>query len=112
MPCPQNDLSIQYVTSVLPSMTKLAMLPTSRPSTVMTRFVTPGDVRTFAMWRSNAVRSSGSSAVKAAIRTDSGSRICANKASRSESSNRPQRNLSHKRPPCSATPKVPEPICR
>ena len=34
MPCPQKDLSIQYVTSVSPSMTKLAMLPTSRPSTV------------------------------------------------------------------------------
>jgi hypothetical protein len=37
MPCPQKDLSIQYVTSVSPSTTKLAMLPTSRPSTVTAR---------------------------------------------------------------------------
>jgi hypothetical protein len=86
MPCPQKDLSIQYVTSVSPSTTKLAMLPTSRPSTVTARVVASGNVRTFAMWTSNAVRSSGFSAVKAAIRTDSGSRICSNKASRSESS--------------------------
>ena len=86
MPCPQKDLSIQYVTSVSLSMTKLATLPTSRPSRVTARWVTSGEVLTFAMWRSNAARSSGSPETKAAIRTDSGSRICSNKASRSESS--------------------------
>jgi hypothetical protein len=53
---------------------------------VTARLVASGDVRAFAMWTSNVARSSGFSAVKAAIRTDSGSRICSNKASRSESS--------------------------
>jgi hypothetical protein len=60
MPCPQNDLSIQYVTSVLPSTTKPAIVPTNRPSAVMARMVISGDVLTFAMCTSNAVRSSGS----------------------------------------------------
>jgi hypothetical protein len=49
MPCPQKDLSIQYVTSVSPSTTKLEMLPTSRPSTVIARLVASGDVLTFAI---------------------------------------------------------------
>src|SRR5215472_4675152 len=62
------------------------MLPASRPSTVTARVVAPANVRTFAMRASNAVRSSGFPAVKAAIWTDSGSRIGSDKASRSESS--------------------------
>src|SRR5215216_4820404 len=40
----------------------------------------------FAMWASKALRSLGSSAVNAAMRTDSGSRICSKIASRSETS--------------------------
>jgi hypothetical protein len=50
------------------------MLPTSRPSAVTARMVTSDDALIFAMWASRAARSPGSSAVKAAIRTDSGSR--------------------------------------
>jgi hypothetical protein len=38
---------------------KLAMLPTSCASTVIARLGISGDVLTFAMWTSNAVRSSG-----------------------------------------------------
>ena len=45
-----------------------------------------GELLTLDMCASKAFRSSGSSGVKAAIRTPSGSRICSNKASRSPSS--------------------------
>jgi hypothetical protein len=63
------------VTSVRPSRTKAAMLPTSWSSQVIARLMMPGDDLTLAMCASNAPPSSGSSGVNAAIRTDSGSRI-------------------------------------
>src|SRR2546423_931318 len=85
-PCPHADRSIQYVISCWPSMTKLPTLPTSSPSRVTARSSTSGEVRSFAMCASKAARSSGSREVNAAIRTDSGSRDCANNASRSPSS--------------------------
>jgi hypothetical protein len=96
MPCPQKDLSIQYVTSVSPSMTKLAMLPTSCPSTVIARMVTSGDVLTFAMWTSNAVAgilgSAGGHPDRLRIPPlfEQGIEVGV--------VNRPQRHLSHKRP--------------
>lgn len=41
-------------------MTNLVILPMIRPSAVITRMVTSGDLLTFAVSTSNAVRSSGS----------------------------------------------------
>jgi hypothetical protein len=51
------------------------MLPTSWPSQVTARSAISGEDLTPAMCASNAVLSSGSLGVNAAIQTDSGSRI-------------------------------------
>jgi ABC-type Fe2+-enterobactin transport system substrate-binding protein len=75
MPRPQAARSIQYVTSVWPSTTKLATLPASCPSQVTARMVMSGVFLTMTMCASNAPLSPGSATVNAAIQTDSGSRI-------------------------------------
>jgi|tagenome__1003787_1003787.scaffolds.fasta_scaffold20289754_2 hypothetical protein len=74
------------------------LIPTSRPSTVIARFVTSSDVLTFAMWTSNAVRSSGSWTLKAAIRTDFRIPHLFEQGIEVRVVNRPQRHLSHKHP--------------
>jgi hypothetical protein len=51
------------------------MRPTSWPSQVTVRWVMPGENLTLAMCASDAVPSSGSSGVNAAIRAASGSRL-------------------------------------
>ena len=82
-PCPQCARSIQYVISASPSWIQLATLPTSAPSRVIARDTIDGEPSCRAMRASNSARSEGSSEVNAAIRTDSGSRIWSNSASRS-----------------------------
>src|SRR3989442_6081826 len=62
------------------------MVPTSRESRMITQNLFSKEDMIFAMWASKALRSLGSSAVNAAMRTDSGSRICSKIASRSETS--------------------------
>ena len=62
---------------------QLLIVPTSRSSCVMARRVISGEAISVAMWASKAPRSSGSSTVNAAMRTDSGSRRCSKTASRS-----------------------------
>src|SRR6266511_5779347 len=62
------------------------MVPTSRDSRMMARSLFSEEDMTFAIWASKALRSFGSSGVNAAMRTDSGSRICSKIASRSPTS--------------------------
>src|SRR2546423_1753291 len=62
------------------------MVPTSRESRMIAQRLFSEEDMTFAMWASKAPRSLGSSGVNAAMRTDSGSRICSKIAARSETS--------------------------
>src|SRR6266487_51666 len=62
------------------------MVPTSRSARMMARSLFSEEDMTFAIWASKALRSFGSSGVNAAMRTDSGSRICSKIASRSPTS--------------------------
>jgi hypothetical protein len=75
MPRPHRARSSQYVISVSSPTGKLATVPASSPSTVIASIRISGSVRTRVKCASKAARSSGSSAVNAAIRTATGSRI-------------------------------------